>query len=70
MNFAFAFFHPTTFQVVAMDSNAQSLLTRFTALRSKKRNLKTWISVGGWSFNDPGNNPEYAFSITPFLCFR
>ncbi|OBT86816.1 hypothetical protein VE02_03930 [Pseudogymnoascus sp. 03VT05] len=41
-----------------MDSNAASLLTDFTALRSKKSGLQTWISIGGWSFNDPGNSPD------------
>lgn len=58
LNFAFAFFHPTTFQITPMDSNAGSLLTDFTALRAKHSGLQTWISVGGWSFNDPGNSPE------------
>lgn len=58
LNFAFAFFHPTTFQITPMDSNAGSLLTDFTALRAKRSGLQTWISVGGWSFNDPGNSPE------------
>ncbi|KAI0103704.1 glycoside hydrolase superfamily [Nemania sp. FL0031] len=58
LNFAFAFFHPTTFEVSAMDSNAASLLHRFTSLRSQNPRLKTWISVGGWSFNGPRNNPD------------
>ncbi len=58
MNFAFAYFHPTTFQITAMDSNAASLMTDFTALRSQQPGLQTWISVGGWSFNDPGNVPD------------
>ncbi|KAI0600742.1 glycoside hydrolase family 18 protein [Biscogniauxia sp. FL1348] len=58
MNFAFAFFHPTTFQVAAMDSNAASLIHEFTSLRAQNSRLQTWISVGGWSFNDPGNNPD------------
>jgi GH18 family chitinase len=56
LNFAFAYFHPVTFQMAAMDSNAQSLLMRFTALKSAR--MQTWISVGGWTFNDEGNNPE------------
>lgn len=45
-----------------MDANAGSLLESFTNLKEKNRRLQTWISVGGWSFNDPGNNPEY---VTP-----
>lgn len=35
-----------------MDKNAGELLSRFTALKEKKSGLQTWVSVGGWSFND------------------
>ncbi|KAI4693518.1 uncharacterized protein J4E88_001891 [Alternaria novae-zelandiae] len=54
LNFAFVFFHPTTFDIVPMDKNAGKLLSRFTKLKEKKPGLQTWVSVGGWSFNDPG----------------
>lgn len=37
-----------------MDSNSASLLGRFPALKTKYTGLETWISVGGWSFTDPG----------------
>ncbi|KAL8951478.1 MAG: hypothetical protein Q9222_002555 [Ikaeria aurantiellina] len=66
MNFAFAFFHPTTFQVTPMDANAGTLLKSFTNLKEQNRRLQTWISVGGWSFNDPGNNPEYYWYLQHF----
>lgn len=61
MNFAFAFFDPSTFQITPMDDNAASLYNRFTALKSNKPGLETWISVGGWSFTDPGPT-QTAFS--------
>ena len=61
MNFAFAFFDPSSFQITPMDGNAASLYSRFTALKSKKPGLETWISVGGWSFTDPGAT-QTAFS--------
>ena len=61
INFAFAFFDPATFQITPMDSNSASLYGRFTALKSKKPGLETWISVGGWSFTDPGPT-QNAFS--------
>ncbi|KAH8899991.1 glycoside hydrolase [Thozetella sp. PMI_491] len=61
MNFAFAFFDPSTFQIAPMDSNAASLYSRFTALKEGKAGLETWISVGGWSFTDPGPT-QNAFS--------
>jgi chitinase len=61
INFAFAFFDPSTFQIAPMDANGASLYSRFTALKSKKASLQTWISVGGWSFTDPGPT-QTAFS--------
>ena len=61
MNFAFSFFDPSSFEIVPMDSNGASLYSRFTALKSKKSSLQTWISVGGWSFTDPGPT-QTAFS--------
>ena len=61
MNFAFSFFDPSSFEISPMDSNGASLYSRFTALKSKKSSLQTWISVGGWSFTDPGPT-QTAFS--------
>jgi chitinase len=61
INFAFAFFDPNSFTITSMDSNAASLYSRFTALKQKKPGLQTWISVGGWSFTDPGSTQK-AFS--------
>ncbi|CAK7203033.1 hypothetical protein SEUCBS139899_005762 [Sporothrix eucalyptigena] len=54
INFAFVFFDPETFTITSMDANAASLYSRFTSLKSKKPGLQTFISVGGWSFTDPG----------------
>jgi chitinase len=62
INFAFSFFDPTSFQITPMDANGASLYSRFTALKSKRSGLQTWISVGGWSFTDPGPTQQ-AFSI-------
>lgn len=56
--FSFAFFDPSTFQITPMDANAGTLLSRFTALKRRKPRLETWIAIGGWSFNDPGNVPN------------
>lgn len=52
---AFAYFDPSTFAITAMDSTMLSLLSRFTAIKSNYTDLETWISVGGWSFSDPGS---------------
>ncbi|KAI4600107.1 hypothetical protein KJ359_001209 [Pestalotiopsis sp. 9143b] len=54
INFAFAFFDPKSFQIAPMGSNSGSLLGRFTALKDTHSGLQAWISVGGWSFTDPG----------------
>lgn len=54
INFAFSFFDASSFEITSMDSNAASLYHRFTALKEKKSGLQAWISVGGWSFTDPG----------------
>lgn len=54
INFAFAFFDASSFQITPMDANGGSLYSRFTALKSKKPGLQAFISIGGWSFTDPG----------------
>lgn len=46
------FFEPDTFELTPMDKNAGSLISRFTKLKERKPGLETWVSVGGWSFND------------------
>lgn len=52
LNFAFMIFEPDTFEITPMDKNAGSLISRFTALKEGKQGLETWVSVGGWSFNN------------------
>ncbi|KAF4772862.1 putative glycosyl hydrolase family 18 [Colletotrichum scovillei] len=54
INFAFAFFDPRTFQIAPMDTETGKLYSRFTALKKNNAGLEAWISVGGWSFTDPG----------------
>ena len=61
MDFAFSFFDPSSFEIELMDSYGASPYSRFTALKSKKSSLQTWVSVGGWSFTDPGRT-QTAFS--------
>lgn len=41
-----------------MDPGDPVLYKRFTNLKNTKASLKTWISVGGWSFNDATNTPN------------
>ncbi|KAJ5970687.1 class V chitinase [Penicillium vulpinum] len=58
LNFAFAFFNPSTFKISPMTSAAADLYKSFTSLKKKSPNLETWIALGGWSFNDDGNIPN------------
>lgn len=52
LNLAFASIDPSSFEVVPVDSRDVALYTEFTALKTST--LQTWISIGGWDFNDPG----------------
>ncbi|KAH8900782.1 hypothetical protein GQ53DRAFT_863476 [Thozetella sp. PMI_491] len=54
LNFAFGYIDPATYEVVPMTQNQSDLYLRFTGLKQKKPSLKTWIAIGGWTFNDPG----------------
>jgi len=58
LNMAFAYFDPESFTITSMDSNMASMLSSFTAIKTKYSGLETWISVGGWSFTDPGSTQE------------
>jgi chitinase len=64
VNFAFAYFHPVTFEVVPMSPDDVPLYTRFTGLKDRKPSLQTWIALGGWAFNDPGNSPDTRFAFS------
>ncbi|KAK0630523.1 glycoside hydrolase superfamily [Bombardia bombarda] len=55
LNYAFAFIDPVTFNVAPMDSFVASLYKDVTALKRRSPGLQVWISIGGWSFNDPGS---------------
>jgi chitinase len=58
VNFAFAYFDPTTFEVTPMSNSDIPLFTNFTGLKARKPSMQTWIAIGGWAFNDPGNSPD------------
>lgn len=54
MNFAFVFISPDTFELTPMDERDVPLYSQFTALKVNNTQLHTWVSIGGWSMNDPG----------------
>jgi GH18 family chitinase len=47
--YSFAFFHPTTFELMPMHTGDIPLYGEFTAL--KRNGLQTWIAIGGVSFS-------------------
>lgn len=54
INFAFALVHPTQFTMDAMDDQTGSLYREVSGLKNRDPDLKVWIAIGGWAFNDPG----------------
>ncbi|KAJ7362656.1 glycoside hydrolase superfamily [Mycena albidolilacea] len=52
INFAFALIS-NSFNVVAMAAGDTDLWKRTTALKSRNPTLKVYLSIGGWTFNDP-----------------
>lgn len=54
MNFAFASIDPSSYQLMPMDSFTGTLYSQMVAIKNKNPGLEVWISIGGWSFNDPG----------------
>ena len=58
VNFAFAYFHPDTYEFKPMQQYPQSMFSDFTAMKKRKPSLKTWVSLGGWVFNNKGHKPD------------
>ncbi|RDW72347.1 glycoside hydrolase family 18 protein [Aspergillus mulundensis] len=54
LNFAFATIDPTTFEVQATDDTSEAMMTDIQTIRKLQPDVEIWISLGGWSFNDPG----------------
>ncbi|KAI2789668.1 hypothetical protein POX_d05163 [Penicillium oxalicum] len=54
LNYAFASVDPETFQVLAPSEYEKTLMKRLTSLKKSDPDLKVFIAIGGWTFNDPG----------------
>lgn len=54
LNFAFAAIDPETFAVVPASTLDTTLYSQVTGIKRLQPGLKVFISIGGWTFNDPG----------------
>jgi GH18 family chitinase len=54
LNYAFATIDPKTFEVLPGSDYEKKLMTRLTDLKKIDPDLKVFVAVGGWTFNDPG----------------
>ncbi|KAJ5240268.1 hypothetical protein N7468_004887 [Penicillium chermesinum] len=54
LNYAFASIDPESFEVLAANDYEKTLMKRLTNLKKSDPDLKVFIAVGGWTFNDQG----------------
>lgn len=54
INFAFASINPLLYTIEDMAPDVGALYQRVSALKLNQPDLQVWLSIGGWSFNDPG----------------
>jgi chitinase len=54
INFAFATIDPKTFKIAPSFPIDVGLYKHLTLLKQKDHDLKVFIAVSGWTFNDPG----------------
>ncbi|PYH81904.1 chitinase [Aspergillus uvarum CBS 121591] len=62
LNFAFGSIDPDSFQIAPMASDVAALYQNVTVLKQTQPDLKVWISIGGWSFNDDDQPTKTTFS--------
>ena len=62
INFAFAYIDPKTFRMAPMASDVAALYKKVTSLKAIQPELKLWISIGGWSFNNADEPTATTFS--------
>ncbi|KAK4233286.1 glycosylhydrolase family 18-9 [Achaetomium macrosporum] len=52
--FSFATIDPQTFEIEAGDHKTEEYMRRISTIKLVQPDIRIWIAVGGWSFNDPG----------------
>ncbi|KAL6229266.1 hypothetical protein BDW75DRAFT_245886 [Aspergillus navahoensis] len=54
LNYAFATIDPDTFEVKLASPTEEKLVRRLARLKTQDPDLKVFIAIGGWAYNDPG----------------
>ncbi|KAH6608262.1 chitinase (class v) [Trichoderma cornu-damae] len=52
--FSFGTINPGTFKVSAGDAQTEYMMSRIGAIKVIQPDIKIWVALGGWAFNDPG----------------
>ncbi|KAJ7606472.1 hypothetical protein DFH06DRAFT_934721, partial [Mycena polygramma] len=58
VNFAFAYISDS-FKVIEMTPNDSTLWTETPALKGKNPAMKVFLSIGGWTFNNPVSTAQF-----------
>ncbi|KAK6438097.1 hypothetical protein LTR95_005700 [Oleoguttula sp. CCFEE 5521] len=62
INAAHAYINPTTFEVAFAKTKDPDIWRRLVALRDVNPGLKVWLSIGGWTMNNPGQPTQFTFN--------
>jgi len=54
INYAFGTINPTSFHLESNGPEDEAMYERLMLLKKRDPNLKIYLAVGGWTFNDPG----------------
>lgn len=58
INFAFAVIDPVLYRIAPASASDMHLYKQVTDLKRRDKNLKVFIAIGGWTYNDPGPTRE------------
>jgi chitinase len=62
LNYAFAYIDPESFDITTMDGlTDENLFGDVAELKDIKKDLKVWISIGGWTFSDNDTTTQPVF---------
>lgn len=62
INFAFGSIDPVTFEAIPASAGDTDLWRRVISLKRLDPNLRIWLAIGGWTFNDDNQPTRTTFS--------